>query len=80
MRVAWSDGIAKPMPMLPAALLCPLPLEPAVAMAELMPTTWPFRSDQRAAGVARIDRRVGLDGVEGRLPLCPRLRPAGPGR
>ena len=36
-RRAWSIGIAKPSPMLPA--FCP----PAVSMAELMPTTWPSR-------------------------------------
>ncbi len=48
------DGIAKPMPMLP-------PVRDRIA--ELMPTSSPVEVDQRAARVARVDRRVGLDEV-----------------
>ena len=48
-----SAGTAKPMPMLPWA--------PAVAIWELTPTTRPRAVEQRAAGVAGVDGRVGLD-------------------
>ena len=48
-------GMAKPMPELWSA-----PLE---AIMVLMPMTSPLRVEQRAAGVAGIDGRVGLDGV-----------------
>ena len=44
----------KPMPSLPP--LCD-------AMAVLMPIELPVDVDQRAAAVAEIDRRVGLDEV-----------------
>ena len=47
-------GMAKPMPMLP-------PLRER--MAVLMPTSSPSQVHQRAAGVAGVDRGVGLDEV-----------------
>ena len=50
------DGTAKPIPTLPSE---PLP----VAICELIPITRPARVEQRAAGVARVERRVGLDDV-----------------
>ena len=51
---ASETGIAKPMPS-----------EPPVCekIVLLMPIRLPARVDQRAAGVAGIDRRVGLDEV-----------------
>ena len=55
--LAVSIGTAKPMPTLPL-----LPLPP-VAICELMPMTLPGRVDERAAGVAGVDRRVGLQHV-----------------
>jgi hypothetical protein len=61
MAFAWSIGMAKPTPMLPA---CPPNDEPAVAIALLMPTTWPAHVDERTAGVAGVDRGVGLDRVD----------------
>ena len=51
---AMFTGIAKPMPMLPPLLL---------KMAELMPTSSPLRLIEGAAGIAGIDRGVGLDEV-----------------
>ena len=51
---AMLTGMAKPMPMLP-------PLRDRMAL--LMPTSSPREVDQRAAGVAGIDGRVGLDEV-----------------
>ena len=47
-------GIAKLMPMLP-----PVPERIAV----FTPRSWPLMADERAARVAGIDRRVGLDEV-----------------
>ena len=47
-------GIAKPMPSTPRFL---------ATMAVLMPTSSPLGVDQRAARVAEVDRRVGLDEV-----------------
>ncbi len=60
-------GTAKPMPT--------LPLPPLVWICELMPITLPLDVDQRAAGVAGVDRGVGLDHVRdreavGRLDLA----------
>jgi hypothetical protein len=54
------DGTAKPMPTLP-----PPPF--AVSICELTPITRPLRVDQRPAGVAAVDRRVGLDHVVDRV-------------
>ena len=51
---AMLAGIAKPMPMLPPD---------GERICELMPISSPLRVDQRAAGVALVDRRVGLDEV-----------------
>ena len=55
--LAVSIGTAKPMPTLPPLWL------PPVSICELMPITRPVASMQRAAGVAGVDRRVGLDDV-----------------
>ena len=43
----------------------PMPTEPPVGdrMAVLMPMTSPFHVEQRAAGIALVDGRVGLDVV-----------------
>ncbi len=48
------DGIAKPRPMLPSL---------GVRICELMPISSPVGVDERAAGVAVVDRRVGLQEV-----------------
>ena len=69
---AWSLGIAKPTPMLPDPL--PEPLPGTWAMAELTPITRPGHVEQRAAGVARVDRGVGLDRVDERLVAAPHRR------
>ena len=58
-------GTAKPMPTLP-------PARPMIAV--LMPTSSPLQVHERAAGVARIDRGVGLDEVLVALDARP-LRP-----
>ena len=61
---ASSIGIAKPSADdagLAAAAEASLPLR--LAIAELMPTTWPLAVDEGAAGVAGVDRGVGLDRV-----------------
>ena len=50
-------GIAKPMPTLPCSPVLP------VEICEVTPITRPGGVDQRAAGVAVVDRRVGLDRV-----------------
>jgi hypothetical protein len=50
---AWSTGMAKPRPMLP---LCAADAAPSVAIAELMPMTSAVVVDERAAGVAGVDR------------------------
>ena len=47
-------GIAKPMPILP-------PLRETIT--ELMPTSSPLRLTSAPSGIARIDRRVGLNEV-----------------
>ena len=54
------DGIAKPMPMLP-----PLPEK----MALFTPTSCALQIHERAAGIARIDRRIGLNEVLIRLGI-----------
>ena len=51
---AMFAGIAKPMPMLPPD---------GVRICELMPISSPAGADQRAAGVALVDRRIRLDEV-----------------
>ena len=60
------DGIAKPTPSLPPESLW---------ICEVTPITCPFRFEERAAGVAVVDRGVGLDRaldrrVVGRLDLA----------
>jgi hypothetical protein len=72
------DGTAKPMPTLPCEL-------PAVAICELTPITRAGLVEQRAAGVARVDRRVGLDDLVdreavGRLDRAPDARDDALGR
>ena len=49
-----SDGTAKPMPTFP-------PPAPEVAICEFTPITRPLASSSGPAGVAGVDRRVGLD-------------------
>ena len=56
-----SIGIAKPTPMLPDS---PPTDPPVVAIAEFTPDHLGAQVDQRAAGVAGVDRGVGLDGVD----------------
>ena len=58
---------------------CRRPLPGTWAMAELTPMTSPGHVEQRAAGVAGVDRRVGLDRVDERRWSPPRRRgsPAG---
>ena len=62
-HLAWSTGIAKPSPMLP--LCCPVSTTEGgnggVDADELA-----LKVDQRATGVAGVDGRVGLNGVEHR--------------
>ena len=59
-----------------AARLRPgVPPPGSCAIAELTPITSPVGVDQRAAGVARVDRRVGLDRVDERRLGRPRHRP-----
>ena len=57
---AMSMGIAKPMP------------DESVATAVLMPDDRARGVDQRPAGVARVDRRVGLDEVVDPLAVVDR--------
>ena len=71
-------GIAKPMPTLPW-------LPPAVAICEFTPITLAVRVEQRAAGVAGVDRRVRLDHLVdreavGRLDLALEARDDAGGR
>ena len=68
MDLASLTGIAKPMPMLPLWLPWPPPSE---AIELLMPISSPFGVDERAAGVAGVDRGRGLDGVgDDRVARC----------
>ena len=55
--LASCAGIANPRPMLPAML------PRGLKLAVLMPTSSPLQVDQRAAGIAGVDRGVGLDEV-----------------
>ena len=66
---AMFAGIAKPMPMLPPD---------GVRICELMPISSPAGADQRAAGVALVDRGIRLDEVlEAPSPLRRRRAPLG---
>ena len=56
-RFATSDGIAKPTPMLPD---WPEELESGAGDRDVHADHVALRVEQRAAGVARVDRRVGL--------------------
>ena len=67
MRLTMSTGIAKPMPA----------FDPdGEMMAVLTPDHPPARIEQRAAGIARIDRRIGLDDVRHLVAGTRRQAPA----
>ena len=63
-RCAVLAGIAKPTPMFPLCDCEPGAPEATVAMARVDADDLAGAVDQRAAGVAGVDRRVGLDGVD----------------
>ena len=78
MRLAWSTGMAKPRPIEP---LCVLGLPAEGGDRRVHADQLTVHVDQRPARVARVDRRVGLDGVEHGVlvPASPAAAPAGSG-
>ena len=63
-KAAVLEATAKQMPCAP------------MMTAVLMPTTSPARGDQRAAGIAGVQRRIGLDQVLDQPPALPAQRAA----
>ena len=62
MRLAWSTGIAKPSPIEPLCACRGVTAERGDRRVDA--DQFAVHVHQRAAGVARVDRGVGLDGVE----------------